>query len=251
MKNIIIAQTQGKAVAVGDNNFTTIKKAGVGNFLASLEVLKEILSSIPTEASETVHIYLPDMLQGITTGSAIEYVKSGKTGSGKDLSPEEIAGFKEFYEMYAQRILNVRVSLSKYIKKDATALISLRNNAWKSVNTNTAVATTIVDPNAELKAMIDKQILEALTAGNMEQVMTLTTYKNSLPAPTVVASTVANTNSVVSAGSEIAMPTFDDEADQAFNNATSDDEEEAIDENGNPITFDEEIAPGSEEQVGW
>lgn len=258
MKNIIIAQTQGKAVAVGDNNFATIKKAGVGNFLACLEVLKEILSSIPTEASETVHIYLPDMLQGITTGSAIEYVKSGKTGSGKDLSPEEIAGFKEFYEMYAQRILNVRVSLSKYIKKDATALLSLRNNAWKTVNsfnagvnTNTAVATTIVDPNAELKAMIDKQILEALTAGNMEQVMTLTTYKNSLPAPTVVANTVANTNSVAPAGSEVVMPTFDDEADQSFNNATSDDEEEAIDENGNPITFDEEIAPGSEEQVGW
>ena len=57
--------------------------------------------------------------------------------------------------MYAQRILNVRVSLSKYIKKDATALISLRNNAWKTVNSfnagvnaNTAVATTIVDPNA-------------------------------------------------------------------------------------------------------
>lgn len=255
MKNIIIAQTQGKAVAVGDNGFTTIKKAGVGNFLASLEVLKEILSSIPTEASETVHIYLPDMLQGVTTGSAIEYVKSGKTGSGKDLSPEEIAGFKAFYEMYAQRILNVRMSLSKYIKKDATALISLRNNAWKTVNSfnagvNATVTTTIVDPNAELKAMIDKQILEALTAGNMEQVMTLTTYKNSLPAPTVVASTVANTNSVASAGSEIAMPTFDDEADQSFNNATSD-EEEAIDENGNPITFDEEIAPESEQQAEW
>ena len=47
------------------------------------------------------------------------------------------------------------------------------------------------------------------------------------------------------------MPTFDDEADQSFNNATSDDEEEAIDENGNPITFDEEIAPESEQQAEW
>lgn len=251
MKNIIIAQEQGKAVAVGDNSFATVKKTAEGNFLPSLSILNSILDTIPTESGETVHIYLPDMIQAIVSGSAIEYVKTGKTGSGNPLTAEEIAGFKTFYNLYAGRVLNVRFSIAKYIKKDNTALIALRNNAWNTVKNwsvaGTVTQTTVVDPNAELKAMIDKQILEALTTGNMEMVTNLTTYKNSLPAPTVVTSNTSTTSNYV------AIPKFEDEADTEFNKndeaINDDDNIEALDDNGNPIVFDE-VTDG-ESQPAW
>lgn len=241
MKNIVIAQEQGKAVAVG-SNMEPIKKIGSTNFTASLEVLKDILSNIPVEPNETTCIYLPDMLRGILTGSAVEYVKTGKTGTGAQLSKEDIEGFKTFYKMYAERILNVKFGSSKYIKKENAELIALRNNAWNTLKAYNAGAinstnnVAIIDPDKNLREAIDKKIIEAIEVGNMDLVASLTAYKNTLRQPTAVGGTVTATEMMQ-------IPSFESEEDKAFRQA----EEEVSGEEMNADSDVEESAVNFEE----
>ena len=239
MKNIIIVSKGNTAVAVGDNNQATITKSGVSAFLANLEVVKEILLAIPTEASETVHIYVPDMIQGIVSGTAIEYVKTGKTGAGKDLTTDEVAGFKEFYQLYAERILNVRFSQFKYIAKDNAELQALKRKAWDTLsNTSvtTSVSTQTIDPDKAIREAIDAQIVKALSEGKMDMYAILKAERDKLKQPEVV--TVQGT-ATVGASNNMIHVEFDD-ADTAFNNAGED----------TPISF-ESNETAEEPPVGW
>lgn len=233
MKNVIIVSKGNTAVAVGDNNQATITKSGVGAFLANLEVVKEILLAIPTEPSETVHVYVPDMIQGICSGSAIEYVKTGKTASGNELSAEEKNAFAEFYKLYAERILNVRFTQFKYIAKDNVELQNLKKKAWDSLNSasvTTSVTTQTIDPDKAIREALDVQIVKALSEGNMEMYTMLKAERDKLTPAQVVSVPVAGTVS----GSVVNV-SFD-EADKAFEEANAD-AEPATDENGTPIEF--------------
>lgn len=233
MKNVIIVSKGNTAVAVGDNNQATITKSGVGAFLANLEVVKEILLAIPTEPSETVHVYVPDMIQGICSGSAIEYVKTGKTASGNELSAEEKSAFAEFYKLYAERILNVRFTQFKYIAKDNVELQNLKKKAWDSLNSAsvaTSVTTQTIDPDKAIREALDVQIVKALSEGNMEMYTMLKAERDKLTPAQVVSVPVAGTVS----GSVVNV-SFD-EADKAFEEANAD-TEPATDENGTPIEF--------------
>lgn len=233
MKNVIIVSKGNTAVAVGDNNQATITKSGVGAFLANLEVVKEILLAIPTEPSETVHVYVPDMIQGICSGSAIEYVKTGKTASGNELSAEEKNAFAEFYKLYAERILNVRFTQFKYIAKDNVELQNLKKKAWDSLNSAsvaTSVTTQTIDPDKAIREALDVQIVKALSEGNMEMYTMLKAERDKLVPAQVVSVPVAGTVS----GSVVNV-SFD-EADKAFEEANAD-TEPATDENGTPIEF--------------
>ena len=218
MKNVIIVSKGNTAVAVGDNNQATITKSGVGAFLANLEVVKEILLTIPTEPSETVHVYVPDMIQGICSGSAIEYVKTGKTASGNELSAEEKNAFAEFYKLYAERILNVRFTQFKYIAKDNVELQNLKKKAWDSLNSasvTTSVTTQTIDPDKAIREALDVQIVKALSEGNMEMYTMLKAERDKLTPAQVVSVPVAGTVS----GSVVNV-SFD-EADKAFEEANS------------------------------
>lgn len=234
MKNVIIVSKGNTAVAVGDNNQATITKSGVGAFLANLEVVKEILLAIPTEPSETVHVYVPDMIQGICSGSAIEYVKTGKTASGNELSAEEKNAFAEFYKLYAERILNVRFTQFKYIAKDNVELQNLKKKAWDSLNSASAltasVTTQTIDPDKAIREALDVQIVKALSEGNMEMYTMLKAERDKLTPAQVVSVPVAGTVS----GSVVNV-SFD-EADKAFEEANAD-TKPATDENGTPIEF--------------
>lgn len=236
MKNIIIVSKQNTAVAVGDNLQAPVTKSCASAFVANLTVVNEILASIPTTPCETVHIYVPDLIQGIVSGSAVEYVKTGKTGSGNTLGEEELAGFKEFYKLYAERILNVRFSQFKYIAKDNAELQALKSKAWNILNStsvNTTVSTQTVDPDKAIREAIDAQIIKALAEGNIEMFTILKAERDKLKQPEVV--TVQGT-STVGANSNTIYVEFDD-ADVAFDNASNDD---------TPISFDG--AESSEEQ---
>ena len=231
MKNIIIVSKQNTAVAVGDNLQAPITKSCASAFVANLTVVNEILASIPTTPCETVHIYVPDLIQGIVSGSAVEYVKTGKTGSGNTLGEEELAGFKEFYKLYAERILNVRFSQFKYIAKDNAELQALKSKAWNVLNNtpvNTTVSTQTVDPDKAIREAIDAQIIKALEVGDMEMFTVLKAERDKLKQPEVVA--IQNT-STVGANSNTVYVDFDD-ADTAFGEAGNN-------EKDMPIAFDE------------
>ena len=188
MKNVMVVNRKGKAVAVVPTGEPIIVE-GIGSFVG-IKAINACLKDIPVEAAgETVHFYIPDVLQGIIGGAATEYVKTGKTGTGTVLTAEEIEDFKEFYKLYAERILNIRFSLAKYAKDQS--LIQLRTKAWNllSSQTNTVAtpANTIIDPDKELREALGKKMLEAIDSGNMELYAILKGERDKLKAPEVVA----------------------------------------------------------------
>ena len=193
MKNVMIVARQGNAVAFGEG--VKICKTSTGVFLPSLEALKEVLMSIPTDPCETVNIHIMDTIQGLMSGTAVEYVKTGKTLSGTALTAEEVESFKEIYKLYAERILNVRFSLVKYIRKDDTANQNLKKQAYdelasyeKTAGVSRGTAVT-VDPDKELREMFDAQIKEAMLNKDMALVKDLMEMRKALREPEVVSST--------------------------------------------------------------
>ena len=186
MKNVMVVNRKGKAVAISTTGEPIIVE-GVGSFVG-IKAINNLLKDIAIETSETVHFYVPDMLAGITTGASIEYVKTGKTGTGTVLTAEEIEDFKVFYKLYAERILNVRFSLAKYAKDQG--LIQLRSKAWNLLSQTNTVATptnTIIDPDKELREALGQKMLEAIDSGNMELYAVLKAERDKLKAPEVVA----------------------------------------------------------------
>lgn len=242
MKNIIIVSKGQNAVAVGDNGMSNIAKTGAGTFLANLEALKAVLATISVEPCETTHIFVSDVIQGIVTGSAVEYVKTGKTGSGKDLTAEEIEGFKEVYKMYAERILNVRFSQHKYIAKDKAELQELKRKAWDALNavavtgtTQTVVKTEVVDPDKAIREALDKQMVEAIARGDVNAYKEFKAMRDELQPAQVVE--VQGTTTVATGGTRyVETPTFNTDADKAMEGSVEDGGT-AVDENGNPLDF--------------
>ena len=218
MKNVMIVARQGNAVAFGEG--VKICKTSTGVFMPSLEALKEVLLTIPTEPCETVNIHIMDTKQGLVSGTAVEYVKTGKTLSGTTLSTDEVEAFKEIYKLYAERILNVRFSLVKYIRKDDTANQNLKKQAYdelasyeKTAGVSRGTAVT-VDPDKELREMFDAQIKEAMTAGDLAKVKDLMEMRKSLREPEVVSSTPSRV-----------QPTFENPSATIVDNAEKNKEE--------------------------
>ena len=226
MKNVMIVARQGNAVAFGEG--VKICKTSTGVFMPSLEALKEVLLTIPTEPCETVNIHIMDTIQGLVSGTAVEYVKTGKTLSGTTLSTDEVEAFKEIYKLYAERILNVRFSLVKYIRKDDTANQNLKKQAYdelasyeKTAGVSRGTAVT-VDPDKELREMFDAQIKEAMTAGDLAKVKDLMEMRKSLREPEVVSSTPSRV-----------QPTFENPSAPIVDNAEGKEEGEE-----GPIVFE-------------
>ena len=238
MKNIIIVCKNQNTVAMGDSISPITKSvASTSSFMPSLVTLNNVLSLVPKEPSETVHIYIPDTILAIASGSAIEYVKTGKTIGGNALSAEEIAEFKKFYELYAERILNVRFTQFKYIPKDNAELQALKKKAWDALNSIATTSTvantapTTIDPDKAIREKFDAKILEALDNGDMELYAILKAERDKLRPVEVVAGT-----SVTPSAGKAITPSFDStDADKAFENASEE-------ENTKPITFSEEAS---------
>lgn len=227
MKNVIVVSRQGNAVALGEG--LKICKSGTGIFMANLEAIKEVLTSIPTEPGETVHIYLMDMVQGLQSGAAVEYVKTGKTLSGKTLTNEEVDAFKEIYKLYAERILNVRFGLVKYIKKDDVAMQNLKKQAYDELSAYEGSAgvsrgtTVVIDPDKELREKLTKLMDKALEEGDLDMYDKLEARREKLQQPKAVTSGVSSVNT----------PSFE-------NSAESSESVDSTDESGNdaPIVFE-------------
>lgn len=222
MKNIMIVAKQGNALALGDME-GTIAKSATGSFLPNLLVLKEVLSAIPTEIGETVNIHLMDTVQGLVSGSALEYIKTKKTASGKDMSQEEVDMFKEIYTLYAERIFNVRFSQVRFLKKDDVALQEMKKKAYDALDSHMASnglgTATTVDPDKELREMFDTQIKEAMAAKDMDLMKSLMEMRKELKEP-----------QVVSTGRSSYAPTFEanKDVDKEVEEIVNDENQEAV-----------------------
>ena len=175
MKEIVIVSKGNNAVAYGAG--VEIKKSSTTGVSANLAVLNELLKThVPTEAGETFRIFLMDLVQGINSGYAIDYVKTGKQLNGEALASEDLAGYKEFYELYKDRLLNVRFNQVSYIPKmrDNKVYMDLRSKAYAILNTMQTVAsvpqttTQVIDPDKELRETMTELMTNALKSGDME-----------------------------------------------------------------------------------
>lgn len=191
MKNIIVVSSKGTAVAHGGAE--DIVARGEGSFLANIKAINSVLETIPTEISETVCVYVQDVMAGIVTGSAIDYVKTGKTGSGNELLAEEVEEFKKFYGLFAERILNVRFLQHKWIKKENVELKKLVSSAWDALNgylkegsTQVISKQEVFDPDKNIREELDNQIIEAIKAKDFALVKDLQAIKETLAQPQVL-----------------------------------------------------------------
>lgn len=232
MKNVIVVGRQGNAIAYGEG--TKICKTSTGAFMPSLEVLKEVLMAIPTEPCETVNIHIMDTIQGLASGAAVEYVKTGKTLSDTKLTGDEIEAFKEIYKLYAERILNVRFSLVKYIRKNDTAMQDMKKQAYaeleayeKSAGVSRGTAVT-VDPDKDLREKLTDLMSKALEEGDFDKYDKLNERRQQLRAPEVV--NAPSTNRTTQ------QPKFETEGTSEIvdNNETT----ESVDEDDTPIQFE-------------
>lgn len=201
MKNVVLVFKGNHALAL-DNAGTVIKKTSTGSFLANLETLAEVLNTIPVGdvAPEVTTIYIPDFIQGIASGTALDYIRTGKTKSGTQLTGQEMQAFKDVYKMIAERIYNVRLNLAKFIPKTNTELIALRTNAYNALTNYVATnggmtmggmaqASQLVDPDKALREALDAQIIEAINKGDMDKMMQLKAMRDTLKQPTMVQGT--------------------------------------------------------------
>lgn len=231
MKNVMVVSRQGNAVALGEG--LKICKSATGIFMANLEAIKEVLESVPVEPSETVNIHIMDTVQGLQTGAAVEYVKTGKTLSGKTLTTEEMEMFKEIYKLYAERILNVRFSLVKYIKKDDAANQNLKKQAYdelalyeKSAGVSRGtVQTVVVDPDKELREKLTELMNKALDEGDFDTYDKLEARRDKLKKAEAI---------VVSGTSSVSTPSFENTTDETV----VDNKDDESDDNEKPIVFE-------------
>ena len=212
MKEIVIVSKGNNAVAYGED--VEIKKTSTTGVSANLLVLNELLETvIPTEAGETHRVFLMDLIQGINSGYAIDYAKTGKQLNGEPLNAEDLAGYKKFYELYAQRVLNVRFNLVSYIPKmkDNKSQMELRSRAYAILNSmpvanNVApqVQATVLDPDKNLREALDKAMQKAIEDGDFDKYDSIKARRDALKAPTTVAPTTTSTPANTST-----IPTFD------------------------------------------
>lgn len=202
MKEIVIVSKGNNAVAYGEG--VEIKKSSTTGVSANLAVLNEVLKNhVPTEAGETFRIFLMDLVQGINSGYAIDYVKTGKQLNGETLASEDLAGYKEFYDLYKDRLLNVRFNQVSYIPKmrDNKVYMDLRSKAYAILNTMQTVAsvpqttTQVIDPDKELRETMTELMTNALKSGDMETYKMLKAERDALRTPEVV--TVSATGATV------------------------------------------------------
>lgn len=249
MKEIVIVSKGNNAVAYGAG--VEIKKSSTTGVSANLAVLNEVLKNhIPTEAGETFRIFLMDLVQGINSGYAIDYVKTGKQLNGEALASEDLAGYKEFYELYKDRLLNVRFNQVSYIPKmrDNKVYMDLRSKAYAILNTMQTVAsapqttTQVIDPDKELRETMTELMTNALKSGDMETYKMLKAERDALRTPEVVTITASGTTTPseqprfeVSGGASI----DDLDLDKELSNASS---TENTNQNDKPIEFNIENA---------
>lgn len=208
MKEIVIVSKGNNAVAYGAG--VEIKKSSTTGVSANLAVLNEVLKNhVPTEAGETFRIFLMDLVQGINSGYAIDYVKTGKQLNGEALASEDLAGYKEFYDLYKDRLLNVRFNQVSYIPKmrDNKVYMDLRSKAYAILNTMQTVAsvpqttTQVIDPDKELRETMTELMTNALKSGDMETYKMLKAERDALRTPEVV--------TVSATGASVEQPKFE------------------------------------------
>ena len=177
-----------------------INKTARNNKVALLETFKAILNkALPNDQlmeKPVLIITTQSILKGFTTGTYIEYIRTGADASGNKFADDELALINECAQLLATRALNVRLIDEKMISaKDQVATQIKRDafNAVKELAKQVAMRETkqqvkqqpVAEVNSTI-ALLNSELQKAILSGNIELA---TQYTNMIAQLTNPAST--------------------------------------------------------------
>lgn len=229
---VVVAMNNCALISNNKKEYSTVMSA-TDNTVASLQVMKSFLESVPTNAElvdEPFQLILGEKsaIKGFAAGTHLQYIRTGANASGKAFTEEQLGLIKEVALLLADRSLNVKVTTDKFISykdKEGRALIDY---AWSSLKleikkANEKVARPERPQKPQTQATVDPvttiglQIAEAAQAGDMDKVMALTTALNALKAAQTTAPVVEETN-------EVEVPEEEDYSELHFDDELTEDE---------------------------
>ena len=133
VNNVALAMSKNES-----NEYKHMKKLGANNIIASLKVLKSVLTSIDNNdclANQPRLIILGSKspIKGFAVGSYVEYLRTGANASGKKFNNEEMTLIKECAELYANKCFNVRITTDEFVSYKDKETKALIDGAWKQI----------------------------------------------------------------------------------------------------------------------
>lgn len=184
-KTIAVVAVNNVAIAMSaseNNQYKHMKKLGQNNLVASLKVLKSVLSGIDnndtlTNEPRLIIVGSKSPIKGFATGTYVEYLRTGANASGKAFTEEEMTLIRECTELFANKCFNVRITTDEFVSYKDKATKTLIDSAWKQVK---AIAQQIMNQTKpavqqvkEQKATQDNQVAETIAKLN-DQILKLT-----------------------------------------------------------------------------
>ncbi len=175
-----ITATNNIAVAMFANKKYAHKVAR-NNKVALLEMFKAILNKAKDNSElmdePVLVITTQSILKGFTTGTFVEYIRTGCDASGNAFAEDEMQLINECAELLATRTFNVRLIDEKMISPKDQVATQIKRNAFDTVkllaknsavkNTQQQVAQQPATETQKTIALINSQIQQALKEGNV------------------------------------------------------------------------------------
>lgn len=110
---------------------------------SALEAVIDKVESIPENTAEIiskpVRILLPRSISGLANGNLIDYIRTGKTVSGKDIPKERIESMCKLMKLMSARYANVELVADNNIRKDERE--GIISKAWEAFKEEISKAT--------------------------------------------------------------------------------------------------------------
>lgn len=198
---VAVCAMEGTATAVFANN-KVMDKTAESNSVALLQVMKSLLNAVKPsnelmEKPVMIIVGSKSILNSIfITNSIVDYVRTGKTVSGKEFTEEEFALIKEVAQLYSSKLLNVRIVNELHIAKEDRATKTQINLAWERVKglarnkmqkpNKPQANNTNANTNSTIETL-SKKIEDAVLAGDLDlaerYTAMLTTLTNTIKRP--------------------------------------------------------------------
>lgn len=217
---VVVAMNNCALISNNEKKVSTVMNA-TDNTVASLQVMKAFLQSVPTNeelVDEPYQLILGEKssIKGFATGTHLQYIRTGANATGKEFTEEQLDLIKEVAVLLAERGLNVKVTTDKFISykdKQGRAIIDFAWNTLKlEINKANeqpkpqrpvapAKQTAVVDPRV---AKLQELMTKALDEGDFDKYDMLEERLNRLQAPVAP---VEETNEVEVPNDEVEDPT--------------------------------------------
>ena len=163
-KNNAIAMSE-KSYKKGQYKLFTASSSMAAGLMA-MEYLLNTASDNATIDKDVLAIYVPDTLKGFAGKAYVEYIRTGKTASGRAFTTEEKELVLKVATLLCTKGLNVRATESKYMTKDLAEFKNTVLNIAKDLKVNApapqAAPVQQTNPNQKMIDKLQEKMAQAL-----------------------------------------------------------------------------------------